>query len=83
MKTITYIDDRTPRERILEFIKQYIEEHCYPPTTREIAAGVGLKSASTVCEHIKTLMQFGLIETDAEIGSNRALRVVGMKMVRA
>lgn len=43
----TYTDQtKPPRERILEYIKQYIQEHCYPPTIREIAEGVGLKSSA-------------------------------------
>lgn len=80
---ILYIDKAVaPRERILEFIKAYIELHCYPPTVREIANGVGLKSSASVCDHIKTLIKFGLLETDAEAGTPRALRLPNMKLVR-
>jgi len=72
---------KPPRERILEYIKQYIQEHCYPPTIREIAEGVGLKSSASVYEHIKMLMQYGLLETDAEAGTPRAIRLPNMKII--
>ena len=73
----------TPRENILIFIRSYIEKHCYPPTVREIAAGVGLKSSASVCEHIKILIELGLLETDAKAGTPRALRLPNMKFVKA
>ena len=36
------------REEIYAFLKDYIASHGYPPTTREIMAGVGLRSLSPV-----------------------------------
>ncbi len=52
-----------------------------PPTIREIAEGVGLKSSASVYEHIKMLMQYGLLETDAEAGTPRAIRLPNMKII--
>jgi repressor LexA len=66
---------------IIEFIRLYIKQHGYPPCVREIAAGVGLKSTSTVHVHLKALIEKGYLETDAEFGSPRALRVPGMDWV--
>jgi repressor LexA len=66
---------------IIEFIRSYIKEHGYPPCVREIAAGVGLKSTSTVHSHLKSLIESGHLETDAEFGSPRAIRVPGMNWV--
>lgn len=81
MNTVTYKDQsKAPRERILEYIKYYILKHYYPPTIREIAKGVGLKSSASVYEHMKTLIHFGLIETDAEAGTPRAIRLPNMKI---
>lgn len=81
MNTTSYVDQtKAPRERILEYIKYYIQKHCYPPTIREIAEGVGLKSSASVYEHIKMLMQYGLLETDAEAGTPRAIRIPNMKI---
>lgn len=69
------------KEAILLFIKIYINEHGYPPTVREIGAGVGLKSTSSVQSHLAKMLEMGMIETDAGIGCPRAIRVPGMKFV--
>ena len=66
---------------IIKFIRSYIKEHGYPPCVREIAEGVGLKSTSTVHRHLKSLIESGHLETDAEFGSPRAIRVPGMSWV--
>jgi len=51
----------TPRQQeIIDFIRDY--PYQYPPTVREIAAGVGLKSSSTVHTHLNALVKQGLIE---------------------
>lgn len=70
------------REKILQSIISYIEEHGYPPTVREIAIAVGLKSTSSVQAHLKRMQIEGVIETDAEDYSPRAIRVVGYKFVK-
>ena len=49
------------RMRILSFIKEYIVEHKYPPTIREIADAVGLSSSASVFNHLKKLAAEGLI----------------------
>ena len=67
------------RENVLNFIITYFKEHGYAPTVREIGAGVGLASTSSVHAHIKTLKRLGYLETDVKDGSPRALRVVGME----
>lgn len=60
---------------ILDFIIVYTQEHCYPPTYREIGDAVGLKSNSTVHTHIKQMLDSGDLETDEEFGKPRAIRV--------
>lgn len=69
----------TTRQIILDFIIAYFQKHGYAPTIREICAGVGLASTSSVHAHIKTLKRLGYLETDAKDGSPRTLRVVGME----
>lgn len=64
----------TKQEEILNYIKSHSDEHGYPPTVREICAGVGLKSPSTVHGHIKRLMDKGLLEKSPL--KTRALKVV-------
>ncbi len=70
------------REAILNSIIQYITEHGYPPTVREIGQLVGLKSTSSVHGHLQQMLEQGMIETDAEFGSNRAIRVPNYKFVK-
>ena len=62
------------QQRILEFIKKEIEQKGYPPSVREICAGVGLKSTSTVHAHLNHLEQQGLIRRDST--KPRALEVL-------
>lgn len=69
------------KEAILLFIKNYIKQHGYAPSVREIGEGVGLKSTSSVHAHLQNLLKMGKIETDAGLGTPRAIRVVGMKFV--
>ena len=53
------------QSKILEFIRQEIEEKGYPPSVREICAAVGLKSTSTVHAHLNNLEKKGLIRRDS------------------
>jgi repressor LexA len=62
-------------------IKRYIQRHGYPPTVREIGAMVGLKSSASVQRHIEKLFKEGKLETDAEPGTPRAIRIPGHKLV--
>lgn len=67
------------RGEMLEFIRQYLYEHGYPPSRKEIADGVGLRSTSSVQSHIERMLADGMLETDDEKGSPRALRIPGMR----
>ena len=62
------------QQKILDFIKKEIEQKGYPPSVREICAGVGLKSTSTVHAHLNHLEQQGLIRRDST--KPRALEVL-------
>ena len=54
----------TPRQHeILTYIKKYSAMHGYPPSIREICAGVGLSSPATVFVHIKNLEKNGFIKS--------------------
>lgn len=54
------ISDR--QQKIVDFIRDYLAENGYPPTFREIALNVGLKSASTVDHHMKRLRELGVLQ---------------------
>lgn len=63
------------QQRILDFIKSEIQTKGYPPSVREIANAVGLKSTSTVHGHLQRLEKRGLLHRDAM--KPRAMEVVG------
>lgn len=70
------------RERIMQAIISYIEKHQYAPTVRELLEMTGIKSTSTMHRHISVLINAGRLETDAEWGTPRALRVPGYRFIR-
>lgn len=70
------------RKKIKQFIIQYMQEHGYSPTTREIGDAVGLKSSSSVFSHLQRMFRDGELETDAEFGNPRAIRVPGYAFVK-
>ena len=49
------------REQIFEFLQDYQRQNGFAPTVREICAGVGLRSPSTVHYHLNALRQAGRI----------------------
>ena len=55
------MDLTTKQLVVLDYIKRFIAEHGYSPTVREICTGLALKSPATVHEHIKKLVQKGII----------------------
>ena len=66
----------TPKQQqIYDYILAFSDEHGYPPSVREIAEAVQLKSPATVHFHLKGLREAGYI-SQAE-GKTRAITVVG------
>lgn len=49
------------QEETLIFIKKYMVSHGYPPSVREICAGMGLSSPATAHTHLKELESKGFI----------------------
>jgi repressor LexA len=65
----------TPKQqKIYDYILEFSEQHGYPPSVREIAQAVGLKSPSTVHFHMKALEEAGVITKSA--GKTRAITPV-------
>jgi repressor LexA len=56
------VSDR--QRAILEFLHEYVDQHGYPPTVREIGEAVGLRSPSTVHAHLAQLERAGLLRRD-------------------
>ena len=64
----------TKRQRqIFTMIREWIDQHGYPPTIREIGAAVGLDSPSSVAHQLKALEDRGLIRRGAR--GSRAIDV--------
>ena len=58
---------------IYNYIDNFIREYHYSPTVREICEGVGLKSTSSVVEHLIHLKSKGIIDYQPE--SPRTIRI--------
>lgn len=69
-------------EAVLRFIVDYLDEHFYPPTLREIAEGVD-KVLSVVAHHVNALEAADLIGRGPK-GASRAIWVTeaGRKAVK-
>lgn len=66
---------------IIQFIRDYHEEHNFAPTVREIARGVGLCSTSTAFGYLNRMTRDGLITSIP--GTPRSIRVVEQKQAVA
>lgn len=62
------------QQRILEFLREYLDENGYPPTVREIGAAIGVKSTSLVSYYLRRLEEEGQIARDPAV--SRGLRLV-------
>ena len=60
---------------ILAFIKDFAQDHGYPPTIPEIQKEFGIKSPNGVNNHIKALTKKGYIKRDSSRA--RALEIIG------
>lgn len=63
------------QKQILTFIRECTAEQGYPPSVREIAAAVGLRSPSSVHAHLKHLRELGYLEQ--EEGKTRTVKLAG------
>lgn len=73
MKTLS---DR--QQLILSFIEEFIEEHDYPPTVRDIQSGCGISSTSVVSYNLDRLKESGALSRDSEV--SRGLKLAGQKV---
>jgi repressor LexA len=63
------------QQKMVEFIREFIREHQFPPTIRQIGERVGISSTSVVKYNLDALERKGFIERDREI--SRGIRLVG------
>jgi len=69
------------QQEIWQFLAEYLDEHGYPPTVREIGDAVGLASPSTVHAHLANLERAGLLRRDPT--KPRAIELVGRRRAEA
>lgn len=62
------------QELVLNYIKQYIAIHNYPPAIRDICEGLNLNSPATVHTHIENLKKKGYLKTSTS--KNRAIELL-------
>src|SRR5947209_6332819 len=67
----------TKQDRILAYMRQFMDENSYPPSIRDIQAGCGISSTSVVDYNLKALEKLGLIRRDREV--SRAIELLGPK----
>jgi repressor LexA len=65
---------------ILRFIREFIRDHDYPPSIRDIQDGCGISSTSVVDYNLKALERLGHIRRDREV--SRAIELVGRVRMR-
>jgi repressor LexA len=65
------------QQEIWQFLVEYVDDHGYPPTVREIGDAVGLASPSTVHAHLANLERAGLLRRDPS--KPRAIELVGRR----
>ena len=61
-------------ENIFEYLNQYIDKNGFPPSYREIASGVGLKSINSVKEYLDILENQGRIKKQST--KNRCIEIL-------
>ena len=67
----------TGRERVYNFIVEFIKKNGYAPSVREICVGTDLKSTASVYSHLLKLEDEGKIEMKKK--STRAIKVIGFE----
>lgn len=62
------------QQRVLDWVKDFVAEHQYPPTRGEIAKGLRFKSANAAHEHLASLARKGAIRLT--LGISRGIVVL-------
>lgn len=84
--------DISARQRkIFEYIRDFIDEHDYPPSIRQIQDACGISSTSVVDYNLRILERMGYIKRDREVsraievthGGTKRARVVSVPIIGA
>jgi len=69
----------TTRWRIVEFIRNFVDQKGYAPTIEEIRKGLDISSKSVVEYHLKALEREGIITRDADVARSIDVSGVGKR----
>jgi len=74
---------KPPQEKILNFIRSYLDKHQMPPSLREIQDHCGFSAIGTIQYHLKKLAQGGYIDVKSRLsrGIQLTSRAVGIPIV--
>lgn len=72
-----------PQEKILKFIREFMDDHQMPPTLREIQDHMGFSAIGTIQYHIKILTDAGMIEVKPKLSRGITLtqRAIGIPII--
>ncbi len=72
-----------PQEKILKFIREFMDEHQMPPTLREIQEHMGFAAIGTIQYHIKNLADAGFLEVKPKLSRGISLtqRAIGIPII--
>ena len=74
----------TPRrQQILDFIRESTHRRGCPPSLKEIASAVGLRSVSAVSYHLKILEKAGYLDRDPRLPRTVVMRPSRLQVLRA
>lgn len=79
--TLSAGDFMESKAKVYNFLVEYIREHLYAPSIREICSATGLKSTSSVHECLHKLAEDGVIHMGQNL-SPRCITLVGYKIIK-
>ena len=68
------------QSKIMEYIRDFIDENDYPPSVRDIQRGCGVSSTSVVDYNLRRLEEKGVLERDREV--SRGIKLPGRARAR-
>lgn len=68
----------TLERRVLDWLVEYVRQHTYQPSIREIGAEFGIKSTKTVSELLQSLASKGWVERDP--ARSRGVKLLGLRL---
>ena len=67
--------------RVYEFIEEFIKKNSYPPSVRDMCAGLNISSTATIVYHLRKLEEQGKLKRDKQ--RNRAIELADSKPLSA